>query len=170
MLHDNPIFAERRVERYEGTYTCAMSEVGFHIIMLHTKPDIRFSNQAPHNNKFACPVNEWESSLTLLMVSVFGSSIAPRKHLIATNVYVVIPCPCKVSAVDTCKRSRYYTFLSRRLRRPHSLEPVIRQHFLSGPIKPALRVNNNMFIIWTVLEVPRKSWASIPSKVSHGWT
>ena len=96
---------------------------------------------------------------------VLESSIAPRKRLIATNVYVVIPCPCKVSAVDTCKvsavdtckRSCYYTFLSRRLRRPHSLEPVIRQHFLSGPTKPALRVNNNMFIIWAVLEVPRKS-------------
>ena len=64
---------------------------------------------------------------------------------------LVIPCPCNVRAVDTCKRSRYYTFLSRRLWRSRSLEPVTRQHFLSGLINTAPRVNNNMFIIWTVL-------------------
>lgn len=113
-LHDNPIFAERRVERYEGTYTCAMSEVGLHIIMLCTKPDIRFLNQAPHNNKFACPVNEWEK----LSYSVDGIGLwIIERTTKALDCYecLVISRPCQVRAVDTCKHSRYYTFLSRRL-------------------------------------------------------
>ena len=88
ILHDNPIFAERRVERYEGTYTCAMSEVGFHIIMLHTKPDIRFSNQAPHTNKFACPVNEWKK------LSYFVNGIGPWIIDSATKALDCYECLC----------------------------------------------------------------------------
>ena len=91
-----------------------MSEVGLHIIMLHTKPDIRFSNQALHNNKFACPVNEWEK----LSYSVDGIGLwIIERTTEALDCYecLVVSRPCQVREVDTCKHSRYYTFLSRRL-------------------------------------------------------